>query len=74
MELAGFQGDKRKRKELKNEEAEKKSRQTKRRASERETGKFRKALNIEPKLPKIRLISMTYHLLVSMTAAVTFGK
>lgn len=25
-------------------------------------------------LPRIRLIGMTYHLLVSMTAAVTFGK
>lgn len=26
------------------------------------------------RLPRIRLICMTYHLLVSMTAAVTFGK
>lgn len=37
---------------------------------------FRKARSNEYKaqLPRIRLIGMTYHLLVSMVAAVTFGK
>lgn len=37
-------------------------------------GEMARSDEYKAQLPRLRLIGMTYHLLVSMTAAVTFGK
>lgn len=37
-------------------------------------GEMARSTEYKTQLPRTRLIGMTYHLLVSMTAAVTFGK
>lgn len=73
-ELAGFQRDKRKGKRLKNKEVKKeKKKQTDKKKDVRK-GDRGMEKSTEYKVQLIRLIGMTYHLLVSMTTAVTSGK
>lgn len=53
---------------------EESKRQRYRKRTKWEAEKEARRSEYKARLPRIRLIGVTYHLLVSMTAAVTFGK